>query len=70
MLDTYLEKINANAPMTVAAGKKMIRGLSDRYATIDPEEMKAIVLQCFESEDYQEGKRAFAEKRQPQFKGR
>jgi enoyl-CoA hydratase/carnithine racemase len=70
LVDTYLQKINANAPITVAVGKKMIRSLSDRFVDIDQEEMKALVIQCFESEDYKEGKKAFAEKRQPQFKGR
>lgn len=66
----YLEKINANAPMSVAAGKKMIRLLSDRSAHIDLDQMKMLALQCFESDDYKEGKAAFAQKRQPDFKGR
>lgn len=70
LVDGHLQKINSNAPITVAVGKKMIRALSDRFVDIDQDEMKALVLQCFESDDYKEGKVAFSEKRLPQFKGR
>jgi enoyl-CoA hydratase len=70
VLQRYLDMINANAPLTMAAGKYMIRAVSDRMADIDMDDMHARILQCFASEDYQEGKRAFAEKRPPQFKGR
>jgi enoyl-CoA hydratase/carnithine racemase len=70
LVGDYLGQINANAPLTMAVGKKMIKLLADRDARIDPEHMKALVLQCFESEDYKEGKAAFAQKRPPAFKGR
>lgn len=69
-LQRYLDMINANAPLTMAAGKYMIRTVTDRLKDIDMEDMRARILACFESEDYQEGKRAFAEKRQPRFRGR
>jgi enoyl-CoA hydratase/carnithine racemase len=32
--------------------------------------VEALVNACFDSEDYAEGRRAFAQKRKPQFRGR
>jgi enoyl-CoA hydratase/carnithine racemase len=36
----------------------------------DLAEVSALVDACFDSRDYQEGRRAFAEKRKPAFQGR
>lgn len=66
----YLDKINANAPLTMAAGKLMIKQITDRSVTLDEQEMKRLVIECFDSDDYKEGKLAFSEKRQPVFQGK
>jgi enoyl-CoA hydratase len=66
----YAKTIAGNAPLTVGSVKTIVReALKDRGAA-DEALCDALVKQCFASEDYVEGRRAFMEKRPPQFKGR
>ena len=62
--------IAANAPLTVRAGKAMIRAT----AGLSPTEAAAIADEIYEpvyaSDDAQEGPQAFAEKRPPRWQGR
>jgi enoyl-CoA hydratase len=64
----YCDMIAANAPLTMRAAKRIIREVS--VAEYDTEACQALVKECFDSEDYREGRRAFMEKRKPVFKGK
>jgi len=66
----YAMKIAANAPLTIAAMKKIFVELVKNPADADLDACQVAVDRCFSSEDYAEGRRAFMEKREPQFKGR
>jgi E-phenylitaconyl-CoA hydratase len=64
------QAIAANAPLAVRAVKRMVRQGEDMplQQAIDTE--RALFGLLYNSEDRIEGRRAFAEKRKPQFKGR
>ncbi len=65
----YAGLIAANAPMTIRAAKAALQQWEREPADRDLSRVTALVDACFDSEDYREGRRAFAEKRKPQFKG-
>ena len=62
--------IAENAPLTIRATKAILQDLLRDPADRDPARCEALVRACFESSDYQEGRRAFLEKRKPVFTGK
>lgn len=59
-----------NAPLTVRTAKFSIRQRLQDPEERDLEQAARLVEECFQSEDYKEGRRAFMEKRRPAFQGR
>jgi enoyl-CoA hydratase/carnithine racemase len=64
----YCAMVSENAPLTIRASKRIVRELLK--TPYDAQACAALVKQCFESQDYIEGRRAFMEKRKPVFQGK
>lgn len=65
----YAHRIAVNAPLTVAAAKAAINAFERGSQSDEVARVRQLVDGCFNSEDYKEGRRAFKEKRPPDFRG-
>jgi enoyl-CoA hydratase len=70
LLMEYITAITTGAPLTIKAGKRIVREVLKPDDNVDMELCQKLIRDCFESEDYAEGRRAFMEKRKPVFKGK
>ncbi|QIG96621.2 enoyl-CoA hydratase-related protein [Bradyrhizobium sp. 6(2017)] len=65
----FLQRLAANAPLSIAGAKSMLNGLSMGAGALDPPAAQRLIDEAADSEDFKEGRRAFAEKRSPRFRG-
>jgi len=70
LLAEYTGSIGENAPLTIGAAKAIVGEILKPSPELDAALCRDVILRCFESDDYAEGRRAFMEKRKPQFRGR
>ena len=66
----YVEAIAANAPLSLKATNLIVDELLKREEAQDLVLCQQLVDECASSEDIQEGRLAFMEKRKPRFVGR
>ncbi len=66
---SYAQTIAGNAPLSIIAAKRVVDELVKDAERRDDALCARVVADCFDSQDYVEGRRAFMEKRKPVFTG-
>jgi len=65
-----LKNLTENAPLAIANTKTIVEEFVKAEGRPDPARMRAAIERCAKSADYEEGRKAFMEKRKPKFTGR
>jgi enoyl-CoA hydratase/carnithine racemase len=70
LLAEYTTALAENAPLTIRAAKAITAEVLKPSPEADLARCQQMIRDCFASEDYAEGRKAFMEKRRPVFRGR
>lgn len=66
----FAKSLAGNAPLSIAGAKFLLNGMAMGAGSLNLQRAEALIEAASASDDYREGRRAFAEKRAPQFQGR
>jgi len=69
-VDETIQALCENAPLAIANSKTIIEEYVKSAGAPDAARMAAAIERCAKSADYEEGRRAFMEKRKPRFQGK
>jgi len=66
---SFAKLLASNAPLSISGAKYLLNGVAMGRGALDGDLAEELIAAAGKSNDYQEGRKAFAEKREPQFRG-
>ncbi len=66
---SFAKLLASNAPLSISGAKYILNGVAMGRGALDSDLAEELIAAAGKSNDYHEGRKAFAEKREPQFQG-